>query len=168
MSSFILFLIAIISLLNFSSSLVLEEDPKKWVPITGEGSGFTVEEIQKMFKEVEKFVAETGEFENKAEDTIDEANTNPLTNQWLYGNKLAEAEEFKTKLDGRNGLEKYVYNVRNTIKDEMISSKLSFADKKKIKDIVDEAIQWLDGNPLTIQWLHGNQLAEAVEFTRKI
>lgn len=44
------------------------------------------------------------------------------------------------------------------MKDEKISSKLAAADKKKIEDAVDEAIQWLDAN----------QLAEADEFEDKM
>ncbi|KAL9265819.1 Heat shock cognate 70 kDa protein 1-like protein [Drosera capensis] len=48
--------------------------------------------------------------------------------------------------------------MRNTIKDEKVSAKLSPADKKKIEDAIDQAISWLDGN----------QLAEADEFDDKM
>ena len=48
--------------------------------------------------------------------------------------------------------------MRNTIKDEKIGSKLPPADKKKIEDAIDQAIQWLDAN----------QLAEADEFEDKM
>ncbi|MBA0678663.1 hypothetical protein Goari_019989 [Gossypium aridum] len=64
----------------------------------------------------------------------------------------------KRKLEGKNAHENYAYNMRNTIKDDKISSKLSAADKKKIEDAIEEAIQWLDGN----------QLAEADEFEDKM
>lgn len=43
-------------------------------------------------------------------------------------------------------------------KDEKIASKLHAADKKKIEDAIDGAIQWLDAN----------QLAEAHEFEDKM
>ncbi|XP_061338313.1 heat shock 70 kDa protein 4-like isoform X3 [Gastrolobium bilobum] len=66
----------------------------------------------------------------------------------------AEDEEHKKKVDAKNALENYAYNMRNTIKDEKIGSKLSPEDKKKIEDAIENAIQWLDGN----------QLAEADEF----
>ncbi|CAN7001912.1 unnamed protein product [Brassica oleracea var. botrytis] len=36
--------------------------------------------------------------------------------------------------------------MRNTIRDDKIGEKLPAADKKKIEDSVEEAIQWLDGN----------------------
>ncbi|RVW57781.1 Heat shock cognate 70 kDa protein [Vitis vinifera] len=47
---------------------------------------------------------------------------------------------------------------KNTVKDEKISTKFPPADKKKIEDAVEHAIQWLDGN----------QLAEADEFEDKM
>merc|ERR1712071_513411 len=55
-------------------------------------------------------------------------------------------------------LENYAYNMRNTVKDEKISSKLSSEEKKKIEDAIDQSIQWLDSN----------QLAEADEFEDKM
>ncbi|GFZ18002.1 heat shock protein 70 (Hsp 70) family protein [Actinidia rufa] len=46
----------------------------------------------------------------------------------------AEDEEHKKKVEAKNALENYAYNMRNTIKDEKISAKLPPADKKKIED----------------------------------
>ncbi|KAL7229683.1 hypothetical protein ACSBR2_008233 [Camellia fascicularis] len=66
----------------------------------------------------------------------------------------SEDEEHKKKVETKNALENYAYNMRNTIKDEKISTKLPPADKKKIEDAIDQAIHWLDAN----------QLAEADEF----
>ncbi|GJM95389.1 hypothetical protein PR202_ga12120 [Eleusine coracana subsp. coracana] len=70
----------------------------------------------------------------------------------------SEDEEHKKKVESKNSLENYAYNMRNTIKDEKIASKLSADDKKKIEDAIDQAIQWLDNN----------QLAEADEFEDKM
>ncbi|KAB1705618.1 Hsp70 family protein, partial [Klebsiella pneumoniae] len=70
----------------------------------------------------------------------------------------SEDEELKKKVEAKNALENYAYNMRNTIKDDKISSQLSAADKKKIEDAIDEAIKWLDNN----------QLAEADEFEDKM
>ncbi len=70
----------------------------------------------------------------------------------------AEDEEHKKKVDAKNALENYAYNMRNTIKDDKIASKLSADDKKKIEDAIDGAINWLDSN----------QLAEADEFEDKM
>ncbi|KHN21966.1 Heat shock cognate 70 kDa protein [Glycine soja] len=70
----------------------------------------------------------------------------------------SEDEEHKKKVEAKNALENYAYNMRNTIKDDKIASKLSSDDKKKIEDAIEQAIQWLDGN----------QLAEADEFEDKM
>nr|CAB3478806.1 unnamed protein product [Digitaria exilis] len=70
----------------------------------------------------------------------------------------AEDEEVKKKVDAKNSLENYAYNMRNTIKDDKIASRLSAEDKKKIEDAVDGAISWLDSN----------QLAEVDEFEDKM
>ncbi|XP_026414825.1 probable mediator of RNA polymerase II transcription subunit 37c [Papaver somniferum] len=69
-----------------------------------------------------------------------------------------EDEEHKKKIESKNGLENYAYNMRNTIKDEKIAGKLAPEDKKKIEDAIEAAIQWLDSN----------QLAEAEEFDDKM
>ncbi|KAF2296051.1 hypothetical protein GH714_035864 [Hevea brasiliensis] len=52
----------------------------------------------------------------------------------------SEDEEHKKKVEAKNALENYSYNMRNTVKDEKISSKLAAADKKKIEDAIDQAI----------------------------
>lgn len=70
----------------------------------------------------------------------------------------AEDEEHKKKVDAKNALENYTYNMRNTIKDEKIGTRLSEGDNKRIEEAIDGAIQWLEGN----------QLAEADEFEDKM
>ncbi|GKD71422.1 heat shock cognate 70 kDa protein 2-like protein [Tanacetum coccineum] len=72
-------------------------------------------------------------------------------------NKKAEDEEHKKKVEAKNGLENYAYNMRNTISDEKVSSKIAAADKKKMEDAIEQAISWLDAN----------QLAEVEEFEDK-
>jgi heat shock protein 1/8 len=69
----------------------------------------------------------------------------------------AEDEEVKRKVDAKNGLENYAYNMKNTIRDDKISGQLSADDKQKIEKAVESAIQWLDQN----------QLAEVDEFEDK-
>merc|ERR1712038_1067482 len=70
----------------------------------------------------------------------------------------AEDEEHKKKVEAKNGLENYAYNMRNTINDEKVAGKIDAADKEKISSAVDEAINWLDSN----------QLAEIDEFEDKL
>ncbi|GAQ88457.1 heat shock protein 70 family protein [Klebsormidium nitens] len=70
----------------------------------------------------------------------------------------AEDEEHKKKVEHKNALENYAYNMRNTIKDDKIAGKIDAADKEKIETAVDGVIEWLDHN----------QLAEADEFEDKM
>ncbi|XP_061354354.1 heat shock 70 kDa protein-like isoform X2 [Gastrolobium bilobum] len=71
---------------------------------------------------------------------------------------VPQINEVKKKVDAKNSLENYAYNMRNTVKDEKIAGKLNPADKQKIEKAVDE----------TIEWLEGNQLAEVEEFEDKL
>ncbi|PHU16081.1 Heat shock cognate 70 kDa protein 1 [Capsicum chinense] len=78
---------------------------------------------------------------------------------------VQEAEKYKTedeehtkKVEAKNALDNYTYNMRNTLKDDKIASKLSTDDKTKVEDAIEQALQWLDGN----------QLAEADEFEGKM
>ncbi|XP_055825954.1 heat shock 70 kDa protein-like [Solanum dulcamara] len=69
-----------------------------------------------------------------------------------------EDESMKKKVEAKNSLENYAYNMRNTVRDEKFSGKLDPSDKQKIEKAVDETIEWLDGN----------QLAEVDEFEDKL
>ncbi|KAL8042887.1 hypothetical protein ABFX02_09G081500 [Erythranthe guttata] len=69
----------------------------------------------------------------------------------------AEDEGVKKKVEAKNALENYAYNMRNTVKDDKIGSKLG-GEKAKIEKAIDEAIDWLERN----------QLAEVEEFEDKL
>ncbi|KAL8502418.1 hypothetical protein ACS0TY_021533 [Phlomoides rotata] len=73
-------------------------------------------------------------------------------------NYKAEDEEVKKKVEVKNELENYAYNMRNTVRDEKFAAKLDRGDKERIEKAVEEAIQWLDGN----------QLAEVDELEDKL
>jgi len=79
---------------------------------------------------------------------------------------VQEAEEFaeedkkmKDRIDGRNDLEGYCYNLKNMLEDEEkgIADKISEEDKETIEEAVNEALEWLDDN----------QEAEKDEFEEK-
>ena len=67
---------------------------------------------------------------------------------------VREAEEFaeedkkvKEKIDARNQLETYVYNMKNTIGDkDKLADKLESEEKEKVEEAVRGANEWLDGN----------------------
>lgn len=70
----------------------------------------------------------------------------------------AEDEEVKKKVEAKNSLENYAYNMRNTVRDEKFAGKLNAGDKEKIEQAVTSTIDWLDQN----------QLAEVDEFEDKL
>ncbi|KAH7863618.1 hypothetical protein Vadar_019941 [Vaccinium darrowii] len=67
---------------------------------------------------------------------------------------VREAEEFaeedkkvKERIDARNSLETYVYNMKNQINDkDKLADKLESDEKDKIETAVKEALEWLDDN----------------------
>jgi len=68
---------------------------------------------------------------------------------------ILEAEEFaeedkllKEKVDARNQLETYCYNMKNSISDsDKLADKLEEEDKTAVEEAVTEALEWLDDNP---------------------
>merc|ERR1719160_1395419 len=69
---------------------------------------------------------------------------------------VREAEEYadedkkvKERIDARNGLESYLYNMKNTLDDDEkgVADKLSADDKEEIENTINEALDWLDENP---------------------
>jgi len=79
---------------------------------------------------------------------------------------VEEAEEFaeedrkiKERVDARNSLETYAYNMKNTISDsDKLADKLEEDDKNTIEEAVKEALDWLDDN----------QNAEKEEYEEKL
>lgn len=64
----------------------------------------------------------------------------------------------KERVEARNSLENYVYQVRNTINDdEKVGDKLDADDKATIEETIKDAIEWLEQN----------SLAEKDEFDEK-
>jgi len=64
---------------------------------------------------------------------------------------VADAEKYKAedeaaaeRIQSKNALESYAYNLRNSLQDDKIASKLEASDKSTLEKAVDEAIQWLD------------------------
>lgn len=55
-----------------------------------------------------------------------------------------EDKKNKARLDARNEIENYVYNVRNSCNGEEFKAKLGEETHKQIIDVVNETIQWLD------------------------
>merc|ERR1711881_665617 len=58
----------------------------------------------------------------------------------------ADDEAAAERVKGKNELESYAYQMKQTIEDEKIKDKISDEDKNTIKTKADEVIAWLDNN----------------------
>lgn len=77
---------------------------------------------------------------------------------------VRDAEKFKDeddkqrdRLQAKNALESYAFNMKSTIEDEKLKDKISQEDRDKVMEKCNEIIKWIDGN----------QLAEKEEFEHK-
>jgi len=68
---------------------------------------------------------------------------------------VREAEEYaeqdkevKRKIDARNGLESYLYNLKNMLSDDEsgVADKISESEKEELENEINEALDWLDEN----------------------
>jgi len=66
---------------------------------------------------------------------------------------VAEAEKYKaedeanrSRIEAKNSLDSYIFQVKNSINDEKLASKISEDDKKKVLDAVEDVTKWLDAN----------------------
>jgi L1 cell adhesion molecule like protein len=69
----------------------------------------------------------------------------------------AEDESNRSRVEAKNGVENYAYNLKNTMNDEQTKDKFDESDKKTLEDKIAETISWLDAN----------QSAEKEEFEAK-
>merc|ERR1712188_6249 len=65
-----------------------------------------------------------------------------------------EDEEFKQRVESKNGLENYAYSMKNTLSDDKVKDKISPEDKTTAEEAINKALAWLDSN----------QMAEKEEF----
>jgi len=63
----------------------------------------------------------------------------------------------RKKIEAKNGLENYTYNIKNALNDEKLKDKFKPEEKEKIETAVGEAVKWIESN----------QEATAEEFEAK-
>jgi len=90
---------------------------------------------------------------------------------------VREAEEFaeedkkvKERIDARNGLESYLYNLKNTMEDDEkgLADQLSAEDKKELTDTIDETLDWMDENPEADKEDYDEKLKEVEQIANPI
>jgi L1 cell adhesion molecule like protein len=69
----------------------------------------------------------------------------------------AEDDAAKSKIDAKNGLENYCFQLRNSMGEDKIKEKLEESDKEALEKVITETLQWLDNN----------QCAEKEEYEAK-
>jgi len=60
-----------------------------------------------------------------------------------------EDRRMKGRIDSKNGLESYLFNLKNTLEDKenQVMENFSSAEVKEMHDTIDEALEWLEDNP---------------------
>jgi heat shock protein 5 len=90
---------------------------------------------------------------------------------------VKEAEDFaeedkkvKGRIDSRNGLESYLYNLKNTLDDDEkgLADNISAEDKKELQDTIDETLDWMDGNPEADKEDYDGKLKEVEQIANPI
>merc|ERR1712038_1967464 len=69
----------------------------------------------------------------------------------------ADDEKQKERIDAKNGLESYCFNIKSTIEDSNIKDKIPESERKMITNTCNDAVAWLERN----------QMAEVEEFKDK-
>ncbi|XP_068209750.1 heat shock-related 70 kDa protein 2-like [Palaemon carinicauda] len=70
----------------------------------------------------------------------------------------AEDAKQKERIDAKNQLESLCLNVKNSLSEEAVSSKINDQEKSSVKQLIEETLTWIDRN----------QLAEKEEFQEKM
>jgi len=70
-----------------------------------------------------------------------------------------EDELMRKKVEAKNGLEGYAYNIRNQLNDEALKTKIQPADKTTLENKINETLQWLES--------HSNAETEEYEAKQK-
>jgi len=61
----------------------------------------------------------------------------------LYAEEDRQARE---KIDARNGLESYLFNLKNTM-DDTLGEQMPSDERKELMDLIEETVEWMEENP---------------------
>ena len=57
-----------------------------------------------------------------------------------------EDEKTRLKIEAKNSLENYAYNIKNTIKDEKVKGKISESEKEELEKKISETLSFIEKN----------------------
>jgi heat shock 70kDa protein 1/2/6/8 len=88
---------------------------------------------------------------------------------------VSEAEKFKDddrkireRIEAKNKLENYIYNIKNTMEDENMKGKIGNEDVETIENLIKTTNQWLDDNVDAEQEEFENKLKDAEKIVNPI
>lgn len=61
-----------------------------------------------------------------------------------------EDEKQRDRLQAKNGLESYAFNMKSTMEDDKLKDKISEEDRTTVLDKCNDVIKWLDGNQVNL------------------
>ncbi|XP_043540221.1 heat shock 70 kDa protein-like [Chiloscyllium plagiosum] len=88
---------------------------------------------------------------------------------------VQDAEKYKheddaqrERIGAKNSLESYAFNMKSTVEDENVKTKISEGDRKKILEQCNQAILWLENNQMADKEEFEYQLKELENLCRPI
>lgn len=52
----------------------------------------------------------------------------------------------RKKIEAKNGLENYAYNIKNALNDDKFKDKFKEGEKESIEKLVEESVKWIEAN----------------------
>ena len=88
---------------------------------------------------------------------------------------VKEAERFKKeddkvreRIEARNALEQYAYQVRSTMKEEKLKDKFSEEEKRKVNEKADEVLKWCNEHPSADKYEYEGKMKEVEDVFNPI
>ncbi|KAJ3600267.1 hypothetical protein NHX12_031256 [Muraenolepis orangiensis] len=79
-----------------------------------------------------------------------------------------EDEQQREKIAAKNALESYVFNIKSSLQEDRLKDKVSEEDKKKVEEMCEQAILWLENNQLAEKEEYQHQLKELEKLCNPI
>jgi len=79
-----------------------------------------------------------------------------------------EDDKQRDRLQAKNSLESYAFNMKQTIEDDKLKDKITDDDRKTVLDKCNDVISWIDGNQvqLTLSRSHTGDILSCVKIYR--
>tara|TARA_Y100000389_G_scaffold98325_1_gene95002 strand:+ start:2420 stop:4345 length:1926 start_codon:yes stop_codon:yes gene_type:complete len=79
-----------------------------------------------------------------------------------------EDEEFKGSIEAKNNLEGYCFQMQSIINDEKTKDLISDSDKENVKNVIDDALKWMQENTNTNKEDYENKKNEVEEICKEV